>query len=744
MTDLRDRYGFAGLTLYSALSLLFFGRGLLGHFSERYMGFGPDPALCIDILMWWPYALTHRINPLFITTLWAPVGFNLTRATCFPLAALIVSPITIFFGPVAAYNTIMLACPALSAWTTFLLCRYRTSEYWPSIVGGYIFGFSAYMLGHIIGNIHFACVFLVPVTVYAVLRLVDGTLAPRRFVLCFTLLLIGQFLLSLEILAILTVFGGAALAISYGTAEKKLRDSIRSTLPLLACAYTFTGVLMSPYLIYFFVPFRLPAVPLKVNSYDVIAPLNLYLPTALNMIGHYYKPQVSWLGTGYVGIPMFIAIGHYAYSQRMDSKALMLVLFFLIVCILSLGPTFSYGLRVVPLPWAGLFQLPLINMAMPSRFTFLAFLSAALIVSFWLRDSRILPSLRILAAVAIVVSLLPNPLKSFWYTQLDTPTFFSKGLYKEYLSPNDNIIVLPYGFEGDSQVWQAVTGMYFRMAGGDISLVSYVPQELQHWKIIFSFHDLGQIPDEDDQLKAFLVQNDIRAIVVVEGKHFWRPIDSPMSYRRTAYHHYEKERLRSLLSVLHVAPIEVGGVSIYKVPLNELTPYRSLDPTSLEERADIIQLNTLIVAAASYFDRGLTIDPSYPERSLNLDRLTRMGLLPRAWFSEVGWTHDSPFWPALIENGICLDAFRDGRVAVGVLGSKEGLARLSRKYKPNATDVALMPPRDIGTNADNSRWLLVVLYDRQALSHAAQLAKTELGESAKQTLAVGLHPNSSQ
>ena len=37
--------------------------------------------------------------------------------------------------------------PALAAWTAFLLCRYLTRPLWPSLVGGYLFGFSSYVLG---------------------------------------------------------------------------------------------------------------------------------------------------------------------------------------------------------------------------------------------------------------------------------------------------------------------------------------------------------------------------------------------------------------------------------------------------------------------------------------------------------------------------------------------------------------------------------------------------------------------
>ena len=73
--------------------------------------------------------------------------------------------------------------PALAAWTAFLLCRHLTGSFWPSFAGGYLFGFSSYMLGQELGHLHMTAVFLVPLAALVVLRFLEGALGrarPRR------------------------------------------------------------------------------------------------------------------------------------------------------------------------------------------------------------------------------------------------------------------------------------------------------------------------------------------------------------------------------------------------------------------------------------------------------------------------------------------------------------------------------------------------------------------------------------
>ncbi len=66
--------------------------------------------------------------------------------------------------------------------------------------------------------------------------------------------------------------------------------------------------------------------------------------------------------------------------------------------------------------------------------------------------------------LAIVPFMLPNLSAACWATPAAITAFFSTGLYRQYLSPNETVIVLPDRILGEATLWQAATGMYFRMA----------------------------------------------------------------------------------------------------------------------------------------------------------------------------------------------------------------------------------------------------------------------------------------
>jgi hypothetical protein len=73
-----------------ALSMLFFGRGLAGHFTTRLVGKNlGDPDAHIWFLAWLPHALAKGRNPIFTDAIWAPAGINPSWTTWVPLEALI-------------------------------------------------------------------------------------------------------------------------------------------------------------------------------------------------------------------------------------------------------------------------------------------------------------------------------------------------------------------------------------------------------------------------------------------------------------------------------------------------------------------------------------------------------------------------------------------------------------------------------------------------------------------------------
>src|ERR1700687_5561012 len=67
-----DSGGSRVLAFYFALSVLFFGRALFGHFSDRYVGGGPDPSQFMWYIRWWPHAITHGLNPFLPHGIFVP------------------------------------------------------------------------------------------------------------------------------------------------------------------------------------------------------------------------------------------------------------------------------------------------------------------------------------------------------------------------------------------------------------------------------------------------------------------------------------------------------------------------------------------------------------------------------------------------------------------------------------------------------------------------------------------------
>jgi hypothetical protein len=246
-----DRFGCVALVFYAAISVFVFARSLLSDFANSYVGQGPDPSAFMWLLVWWPHAISHRLNPFLTHAIFAPAGLNLAWRTTIPLASLLVSPITAAFGPVVAYNILSLASPPLAAWTAFILCRHIAHSYWPALLGGYLFGFSAYMVGQTFGgHLHLVLVFAVPLAVYLPALWLDGALKSLRFVVLMGLTLAVQFALSVEIFGTAIMFGAMAIVLALAFTEGETRRRIGWMLVPVASSCVFAALLVSPCLYY--------------------------------------------------------------------------------------------------------------------------------------------------------------------------------------------------------------------------------------------------------------------------------------------------------------------------------------------------------------------------------------------------------------------------------------------------------------------------------------------------------------
>ncbi len=142
--------GLVALAIYTTVWLTTAAKPLLHNVGDAHLfQVSMDPNFYTWCLRWWPWAIAHGQDPLFAHVIRAPVGTSLAWVTTVPPVALLGTPLTLAAGPIAAFNILTAIALPLSAWAAFVLCRRLTRQFWPSLAGGAVFGFSAYEMTHV-------------------------------------------------------------------------------------------------------------------------------------------------------------------------------------------------------------------------------------------------------------------------------------------------------------------------------------------------------------------------------------------------------------------------------------------------------------------------------------------------------------------------------------------------------------------------------------------------------------------
>jgi len=210
-----------------------------------------DPNFWTWDLRWWPYAIAHGLNPLYSHEIYAPAGHVLAWVTTAPTLALLATPVTLAAGPVVSLNLLTALALPISAWAAFVLCRRLTGTFWPSLVGGAVFGFSAYEIRHnVIGDIDLTYSVLLPILAYLVVLWLDKSISARTFVIAAGVTMALQFYLFLETFADMTALLAVSLLVGFALAGRSGRPQMARLARLTAMAYVIAIVLAAPYLGY--------------------------------------------------------------------------------------------------------------------------------------------------------------------------------------------------------------------------------------------------------------------------------------------------------------------------------------------------------------------------------------------------------------------------------------------------------------------------------------------------------------
>ena len=547
----RRRQATLAFVLYAALAIGYFGLSVLPHPGRQCVCEGGDPAVQMWFLVWWQHALLHGHNPFVTEALFAPDHVNLGALMLAPGAAIVAIPITLLFGPVVSYNLVMLASPPLAAFFAFLLCRYVSGSFAAGLIGGYVFGFSTYMLGHMLGHTTLVLTFPIPAAVYLTLLLMDGQIERRRFIALMALSLAALFLFSPELTFTFVLIGAVAFAFGYALAPGS-RASIGGALPTVIAAGGLAALVTSPFIYYILTGEVTTAFFAHTSDTFVADGVAFLVPTPLTRLGRSWFAPLAASFSGnlaengvYVGLPMALIVARYAITRWRSAVTRAMIATLAVLVLLMLGAHLHIaGYPTVPLPWELIDRLPLLFEVIPVRLGIYVFLIIAVMLALWLAQphSRRIGAAKWAVAVLAVLMLVPNVGSGLWRSRPEMVRFFATAEYRRVLRSGDTVLALPWGPNGYSMLWQAETEMRFRMAGGYLGAL--VPADYRREPILPAFSDPRIAPTPAD-LQAFLVRHDVDAAVVDAA--------NPQQWPRA-------------LGALGLRPVSLGGVLFYKIP----------------------------------------------------------------------------------------------------------------------------------------------------------------------------------
>jgi len=548
---------------YLILSYLLFAYSIGFNLTTSYIGlYIHDQLQFIWTLYWWPYAISHHINPFFSTFIWHPYGTDLSIAPAsVPGASLIALPITLIFGPVASYNILIIVGNALSAFFTFLITRYLTKSYKAGVIAGLLFGFSTYQFVQVI-HLHIVLTFLIPLIGYLFLLFWEKKIHSIAFILLVGSCLTLQYLFAIEVFVTLTLFLGISFIIFMLVYPEHFKKLINFSINLSG-AYVFCLMMLSPFIYTAFIN-GIPTKPFNSAEIFSIDPLNFIIPTTASYIGANAFAQLSstffgsiFENSGYLGIPALGII--IIYSVKYWHEKMTRVLFFTLLCfmILSLGPKLHIaGNSTLTLPEYYLNKLPVINQLLPERLTVYVFFVASLLIGLWagknltgLRAGKkdLTLYLKYMLIVFTLIFIFPNVRGGTAHTDINIPYFFTSGIYKNYIQRGDNVLYIPYAGNGDSMLYQEYTNMYFNLAEGYVSTWALTPKEFLKNPITTKLLYITKKPltsNDFNDFKKYLNDFKVNEIIFPQSEYY---------------------KLQPVISKLDIIPVNIHGILVYKI-----------------------------------------------------------------------------------------------------------------------------------------------------------------------------------
>ena len=434
-----------------------------------------DPASQIWWLAWVPHAIQTGQDPFISHALFARLSaVNSLSNTSSLAVGLILAPLTILFGPAFSGNVSNLLAPVLSAIAAYAFAARFVHRRVSRLVAGLCFGFSPFVLAHIVrGNTNLTLLAYLPLVLIVLDRLRKKTISPRRAGVWLAVISIMQFFIGTEVLLIswiaIVPLAVMFLIVRYAALRSCRQEIIKAGLWFGCIALAVLAV---------------PTWMIVAGPDHVIGPYWLTYPGSFASLVSAPGAHISSISTRVSGY-----LGPQGPPSQFMGWGLLVVL--TLGSIFTRSRTTYLGLAVATVfllflesaPRALWSFIPLVNDVVQIRValavTLFAGLMLALVVDGVIDsvqrrmrsksrfEHRAVTTLIILTVLC--VALAPVALTYSWpltIEQTDSPSWYT--LDSKSLSTGTAVLVFPFPWaaEDSAMAWQAESGLNFDLVGG--------------------------------------------------------------------------------------------------------------------------------------------------------------------------------------------------------------------------------------------------------------------------------------
>jgi hypothetical protein len=249
------------------------------------------------------------------------------------------------------------------------------------------------------------------------------------------------------------------------------------------------------------------------------------------------------------------------------------------------------------------------------------------------------------------------------------------------------------------------------MAGG---YAGQLPDEYERWPVIDALARWTYLPDPQTQLMSFLASHEVGAIIVND--------DDP-----------DRALWQRWIPTVVASPIQIGGVTLYRIPPPVLLRYRAITAEDAERQADRLLFNGLLAAASKYNAAGRKPDLLTPFAAESLGLISADWLPGSVWVP--GWIAGTKFDMTLdtdkpMYRGVWLGYVDKIFLGVGITGTYQGLKPMIDRYRSDAYRIYFPFPQKFASGVhDGDRGFLLMFFNADGLKHAiangAKLAPDE-------------------